>query len=408
MNNLIKNAGFSFFANFFTLIANFFWLSFFNYQLNVSEVGVFITVMAMSAPIWAYFNFDLRKILASDINKKWKKESYFYLRITLCFVCLVVGAFLSFLIFEVLYMHFVILILISKCFESISELIFGYFTLINKQYFIIFSRFIRFLFTVFFCLFVFFFELNVSSLTIFIAYLLSFLIPFLFVDLLKFSITNKPNRHYLYEGRAILSFSSNLAQEAFFVSLFSSLPVLFISVHGGLEEAAIFGSISYIATAIHLLFSSVLYSSLHYLKTETQNKIEGNKKLLYKALIIILITFIICILFIISFGNILFQILFGWTINSNEEIFIFLLRLIAVFAMIASTTISTFMFLKDITHIQRNFRLLRLILLILALSPIFFINVNIVIYVCWTILLLSLLEFIGFIMMYKNTEKSFK
>lgn len=393
---------FNLFGNIISLIANFIWLSTFNKNLSLDVVGIFISTLAISAPVFVYTNLDLRRIISLDVKYNYSDIEYLLLRFSFAIIAFCLSLIIVNYMIDSGFV-FILCILFSKLLETQSELVFGSLTRANRQGKIFVSRTLKLIFTVLSVCYLQFFD-NVQDMHVFILYMLSFTLPFLLHDI--WVIRNFRSATFI-NIKKLLKTSNHMGIEALFVTLSASLPVVMLTHLALGNDVAIFGSISYITTAIQLIFSSILYSTLPQLKLNySQANLNTKKSLELISLAIIFFGFIFSLL-IANYAEILLNIIFGWThtISSDLSLIVFL-RLFGIFFIMSTTLFSTFLLLTDEYKLQKYLRIIKFIFLFLMCYLVFFLELDLVLYFSIIILILNLSEFfIFYIFLKMKNEK---
>ena len=88
------------------------------------EVGRFSMAFAICAPVFMFANLELRSLLATDVNASIPFAAYYKIRLTCALGALIACGFLSVWLPNS-YASIVLAMAVAKCFESVSDLVYG-------------------------------------------------------------------------------------------------------------------------------------------------------------------------------------------------------------------------------------------------------------------------------------------
>ncbi|MGM0804975.1 MAG: oligosaccharide flippase family protein [Bacillota bacterium] len=108
------------------------------------QVGTFALALAISAPIFLFFNMNLRVVQATDTNDEYSFNQYFSMRVLTTLIAFLIVILISiFSGFEKTTIIVIIFLAIAKFFESISDILYGYLQKCEQMKFISISKIIR-------------------------------------------------------------------------------------------------------------------------------------------------------------------------------------------------------------------------------------------------------------------------
>ena len=387
------NIVFNITGNIFSLASNFLWLIALNRNFTIEISGYYLSALAFSAPLFVYANLDMRRLSSIDIEYKYSAYDYFTLRASTLFLAMLLSLFVIALLNDK-YLIIAFSVVLSKFFESQSELAYGLYSRNQNQKKILISRAIKLILCLSGCSFLFFSQNN----NIFIystLYLLSFIAPFLLFDIRSLRSFSKPKFRRL---RKLFSVGNNLGLESLYVSLSSSLPLILITFFGSTTDVAMFGSITYLMTSIHFFFSSILYALLSRLKTQNNHNERKQTLLLVKTTLYTMFFGLVSGLPLLIFGETVLFYLYGWESgmveNANSIVYF---RYVSIYFVISSMILSTTLLLNNESKIQKRIRFSKLFLLVLACFMVHVINLKLLFYISLLILIINIVESLIFV-----------
>lgn len=155
---------------------------------NPALVGQYSLALAITTPLYALSNFQLRGLISTDVSDEYSVDVYFSLRILMSFFVVIIISIYCFVFFENSGVRYVILLVgLAKAIESGSDIVYGYlqkYGLVNS---IVKSLVIRGFFGLLsYCVGIVFFNSVVIS-SVFLCFLWLFVLIFFDLNLVKIS-----------------------------------------------------------------------------------------------------------------------------------------------------------------------------------------------------------------------------
>lgn len=385
------------------MLANFLWLIYFSRFLDIKSVDSYLSILAISAPIFVFFNLDLRRLITLDIC--FKKSNYEYL-VLRAFVNSF--AFLLSLLFISIFFDFeLFLILIvcgSKLFEAISELYFGVYARENVQKFQLYNRISKLALTTVSIFILYFFTLDMYI--SFLLYLLCFIVPTVSIDIRKGRQTVRDFSINMSNIKDLAKTGSSLGIEGVLIALASSLPVILISSYSASGQVAIYGTVTYIVTALHLAYSSIYYGLAGDLKSKfSHNPRHFTRTYINYVSLIILILISLTYMLSDVFANLLIYI-FNWDFSEVVISDIGFVRLSSLYFILGAMILSTILLFFGDSVAQKYIRLFKLSMIMLPSLILIFLDQDVdAITMSLIVLISSLIEFITFAFILNNKNR---
>lgn len=289
---------------------------------TAEDLGMYSLALAITAPIFMFFNFQLRTVLATDSDDEYTFPQYFGGRIIhLSFSYIIIG------IVALIYsndtkLQIIILIMgLAKVFESLSDICMGMFQKKSRIDLIGKSQFFRGIFTAPVVGLLYFFThniiLSICGLLIVMVY------RFIFYDLknLKKYIDIVPT--FGKSAFTIMKFAFPLGLTTLIGSLNTNIPRYFLDYFSSVEYVGIFSAIYYILTAGNLVITPITLLAAPRIANAYNSK--SNKKFLLinvQLIIVSIAAFIIIIIPILLFGEYILAILYGAEYAEYKDSFI--------------------------------------------------------------------------------------
>lgn len=393
ISKLLDKVGYNIAANIASAVSNFVWIILLSNFFLISEVSFFMLSLSIAAPVYVLCNLDLRRLVSIDISNEFSNGDYLVLRFVFVVIALIFSFIILYQITDVFHLIVLLLLLLSKSIDSISELSFGISTRNDRQINIFKSRAIRLILTIIFYCYVYVSETYIFILVMAL-YLLSYCIPFALYDWKNFKNTSN-----IYSRKILKLFHKSkwLGMEALFISLYTSLPLIFLNHTSGDQAVFEFGSVNYFLTAIHLLFSSTIYSALPYFKSVIGN----NASYLYKLSCYAVFFSIICMLPLYYIGKDIMVLIFSEKILGVSSEFI-VIRVLSTLLSSITILISSGLVILELTKLMMKVRLLKLFSLtmfLVFLTYSFEINTT---FIAFAILILNIFELTVFMISYRR------
>lgn len=352
------------FGNILGAISNFLWLGIFSRTLSTSGLKVFLLTIAIAAPLWALVNLDLRRISAADNSPRWRNSDYIVVRGVTGLLASVMMT-CSFVLCGQSGWVMVMLVCCAKWFDGISECLAGLFYRDEKSIDIALSKVLRVLASLVVGIAIV--QTGTSSdLLVMLGYLAAFAAPVLFFEIFRIGAWVE-DPQVLKDKRGLVAHALPLGQEAFFVSLTSSAPVIYVAAFYSPEAALIFSSSAFIGTAVHLVFSSFVFARIKQFQADwTEGPGLFLHNLLATAGMVVLSIALVSVLSL-SIGDLFLRLWLGLSATSHDDDVVLTLRVVTVMITVFSFLVSSLLYISGATLLQRNARFLRLLLTSLGL-----------------------------------------
>jgi O-antigen/teichoic acid export membrane protein len=232
---------------------------------SADEVGNYALAFAVCAPVFMLSNMRLRLVQTSDALDDFRPYDYIGLRITtssLALLVIIIISYFSSLEKSVIYM--IIAIGIAKYFESISDMLYGFFQKYELMKYVGMSLILKSICSVLLITLAIFYEMEV----LYVALLLitGWALPLVIYDIRNYcgilNIKAESLIKYLskIETKVILDLIKKtylLSFVAFLSSLLPNIPKYMIFYYQGNEELGIYAAIIYFSTASALIAASL-------------------------------------------------------------------------------------------------------------------------------------------------------
>ena len=352
-----------YFLNFLTslsyLISQIAILFYFSKYIGIEETGYYSMSIAISAPLFMLANFQLKWVLATEKTSNFTKiSSYFHFRFLSSSISLIVLLiYICFYSDDIRFQYIFILVLLTKYFESLSDLNYGYLQLHENFSPILFSvalkSFIA-LVSIFFDYY-FFRDYRVLLFLNGLSYLIFFIYEY---------------RKYIKINYAVGSFINNIKLIFYkywkfaIVSFFYSLRINFPRVILGqisVMSLGVFSTLSYLNYGSNFIFGSL--SEVSNVKIKSERKLNPILILIFKFCIFSFLYSISVYLFLFFFKNQLFKLLFK-NLPDVSDLTINLVLLNGLLLNIILVLDNMYMIFRFKNHIVRLMILESLVLLI--------------------------------------------
>ena len=224
--------------------------------LSKQDVGLFTLAFSVTAPIFMFFNMQLRSIYVVDYRKTNYDFNYFIIRLITTLFALISVFFYSF--FSNYNLFIMNLVSIIKSIESLSDIIYADFQKKEFMHFMSISIILQSLvsLTLFTITLYFTNNLEISLLSI----IFTLILICIFYDLKILIKINKINLQYVFFIKKFLLTSNNikfikqlllnafpLGISVFIGSYSTNLPRIYVEKYLGIEQLAYFGAMSYMS-----------------------------------------------------------------------------------------------------------------------------------------------------------------
>lgn len=283
-------------------------------------VGQFSLGLAITAPIILFSNMQMRNLVATDNSNEYEFSEYLGTRTLLLTLGLITVVLIAiFGPYSMTVSIVIILIGLSKVVESISELTHGFFQKIERMDYAGKSLIYKALSSVMAFSLVFYItnNLNYALIGLIIAWVLR-----LFTYDLKYTKKYVSIIPRFNKIQKIIVFSIPLGFVSILNSLNTNIPRYFLESFGGLEELGYFAAIAYILVAGNLLIRPLSLVAAPRLAVSFQNKnYKRYIKILITLLLGALITGIIILIVVYSFGGFILSLIYDQSYAKYENIF---------------------------------------------------------------------------------------
>jgi O-antigen/teichoic acid export membrane protein len=302
------------------------------------KLGQYTLGLAIVTPIFLFFNLNLRTVQVTDSHKKYSFEKYLKLRIITSILALLATISISFLgQYNLNNIYIILIISISKLFESASDIVYGLFQQNGRMDQIAKSMVIKNFFTSTVFFIVFFFSRSLFLSLLF--YTLVGALVFLFLDLKATNIFYKKtliqsdnivihrnkflkNKGEIAEVINLIYLSLPVGLIMTLLSLNGNIPRYFIEQYLGTRELGIFSAIAYIPIAGYMFVLALGQAALtpltkYYFTADRKNYIRLLLKLVNFSLIISFISITLTTLF----GKKIITLLYDMQYSIYSEIF---------------------------------------------------------------------------------------
>jgi len=278
---------------------------------TVEMVGQFSLGLALSAPIILFFNLQLNSIVATDTSNQNSFGVYFgsrivYLMLAIIFIVLIT----TISNYDQELTWIIILVGLSKVFESLSELTHGYMQKIERMDFVGKSQMIKgviSLLTVYLCLL-----LTQSLIISLISLILVWFLRLVSYDLRNLRKFTAIRPIFNSEMRQLFVFALPLGIVSLLNSLNSNIPRYFLENYVGIEELGYYAAIVYMLVAGNLLIKPLsLVVAPRLANYYNSNNFKSFLKLNFLLLLISLIIGLILITIVIFMGEWILKIVYG-------------------------------------------------------------------------------------------------
>lgn len=287
-------------------------------------VGQFSLGLAITAPIILFSNMQLRNIIATDSTNEYQFSEYLGTRIILLMIGLfVIVLFVSIGAYNLTVSSVIILVGISKVFESLSDLTHGYFQKIERMDYagksLIYKAFSSII--AFSLIFYFTKKLNYALIGLIIAWVLR-----LFLYDLKYTKKYVSIIPQISNFKKIVVFSLPLGLFSILNSVNTNIPRYFLEGFIGLEELGYFSAISYILVVGNLLIRPLsLVAAPRLAKSFQENKLRKYLKILGILMLSGIFIGVIVLVIVYNFGENILSIVYGKDYGNYTNIFLILI-----------------------------------------------------------------------------------
>lgn len=322
---------------------------------TLEMIGQLGTALAISAPVSMFFSFRLYFIQIADAENKYKFMDYFVIRIIMCFfIFTVVAAILFWCNYEKQMFFIIMAVTVSKIFENISEIYYGYAQKHHLISFIAKSRFLKGLLTpiIFGCTLWITNSMIAACLSMAFSWFLILLMydekiytRSIIKDIKRFFTLFNHRKKKIY---SLLKVAFPLGIMSLLVSLSTNIPRYFIEFYQGVETLGVYTVISYIAISSFLVMGPLFHSYVPILAGHYSRRNNDEfKKLFFSLLFFAVFTASALISFVFLFGEKLLLLFFGYSIAINYLAFMFIiiaagLNIIALCLLYTLTSLSSF------------------------------------------------------------------
>lgn len=340
--NYYKNYGYNLISAVLNVLSQIAILVYINHIYGLELSGLFSISIAITGPIFMFFNMQLKWLIATE-NSYYRFEEFLLVRILTSTIAVFLGVVFFIFSSDIKLFYFFIFVSSFKFFESISEIPYGFFQ--KQENFKLISLFSIFKATGIFLILLadFYFKLSFNII---------FYISILYASSLffEFFVINRKNKIVLNNIKIKLILNKiekywKYGIVSFFFSLKTNIPRYFLGAIG-LEKLAIFSTLNYLNYGSNLLFSSL--GEVSNVKLSKSNKSPFNTIGNF-VFISFLYSLIFFMLFFIFENEIIF-LLFGksFSISLIFSISIFLSGFTSISVLIIQNYFMVYRFSKDL------------------------------------------------------------
>lgn len=302
---VLKNLSWIFFANLFVALVKWLFIIFIAKNLSPTEVGVYTLAFAVTAPIFIFFNFNLRSLYITSENNNF--YDFLFTRNLLNIVALIFSIAVAYLIYPN-YLIIILLVCLTKYLDLKSDL---YYAIPHKENNL--SIIGKFLIIKYILILIVFIAILLISNDLVLSLTGQVVIQTIFFYIYerkhfvkKYNIIK--NRFNTKKVKEILFIAFPLGFVGMLVSLNSNIPRYFLELFESPKELGYFSAIVQISMIVGLFMNSITQVILpRFSNFYKQNKIPLLRKYIfsYMPIITIIIGFILIIICFLFGGNIL-------------------------------------------------------------------------------------------------------
>lgn len=285
---------------------------------SAEDVGIFTLSLAITTPIFIFFQFGLRSLIVIDTNYKFKFSHYYSVRLFLSIIAFICAIFFCFYREEYLS---IIFIAGYKLFDSLFDIHYGDYQRRMAYNLPAKSKIIRGITSVI-LFFITYISTNSLNLSLFTYFLSSFIV-FYFYDfsLSKEQYSKIISNNKLKMKELFLS-SLPLAITAFLISLNSSFPRLYLEGKEGLVALGAFASFSHLIIICQILVQSLCQTFSPKLSKSYHNGDYHDFRILsIKLLGMCVLLSLLFVLPAIVLKEYIFYLFFNKSFNAYKELY---------------------------------------------------------------------------------------
>ncbi|PTL37905.1 oligosaccharide flippase family protein [Alkalicoccus saliphilus] len=297
---------------------------------NVEMVGQYTLALAITAPVYLFFQMNLRSIQATDRVGEFELNEYIGFRlITLLFTTSIVLIILIFGDFNIEMLWLVLFIGIAKSSELISEVYYGNFQKNEIMKYVAVSKIVRGIFSAIILGIILFTTNSIVYATL--AFSLSWILTLWVVDIrLTKSLINHDNYKKIIKPyinlrifKSIIIIALPLGIAGALDSFNTNIPRYLISFYLGEASLGYFAAIAYIIVAGHTVIGALCHAAIPRLaKYYHLGKINNFKTLLFKLNFIGALIGAFAILVSVFFGDTLLKFIYTEDFGEYHNILI--------------------------------------------------------------------------------------
>lgn len=282
---------------------------------NINVVGQYSLASAIVAPIIIFSQMQLRQVVVTDVQNKYQYSDYFWCRVICTLFALITAAIIILVLGYSWNMILIMLLLtLAKCFETMSDIIYGKLQKYDRMDYIAISMMIKGIFTlILFCIILWVIQDLIGAL---LGMLFVWAAMFFLFDM---KVVNKFPKDGMFDIKRILAtfkqliwLSLPLTINSVLVSLSGYMPRYFLEYNYGKEEVGLFSIASapllFIALFQNSIGQAIMSQAARYFQGGEMGKF---KMLALKMTAIFLFTGILFTSFFAAFGEKLISILFS-------------------------------------------------------------------------------------------------
>ena len=264
-----------------------------------SDIGIWGLLQAVSLPIHLFFTFKLRVIQLVDHKNEYSDNSYFYSRVLLGLLNLIVTIFYALLFMKDIYFYSMLALACSYSLAIIREFYISRYQIENKNHFFFIVNSLSGLLS--FAFFIYTYKISSSIYYSIIVFSLT-RVSFITLDYILFKnkiylIIQDINKIEIYK---LLRLGLPLGVTVFLTALLVSIPQIMIERKLGVEKLGAFVSIAVLFSVFGLVFNSAFQVFLPNLSKGRKEDQRLEVKKIFSYLLLFLFLFDLIILYFVD------------------------------------------------------------------------------------------------------------
>ncbi|UQF71506.1 hypothetical protein M2901_02385 [Vagococcus lutrae] len=369
---------------------------------NKIELGYFTLSLSITAPIFMFLQMNYRTIYATSKEGQISFKKLSKMTLVQSFFALIISCVITLILYnDLILVYIVCCIGLSKLVEGNQEVIYGKYQKNGDIYSIALSKGLRGLLSIFVTILnIYIFKQNIiiTSLSYFIAWLLTFLI----VDF-KTILLDEVRVLAGLSIKNVLKMGIPLGLTVFLDSLIVNSPRYYVSLYIGVREVGYFSSLLYFMNLGQIIVTSVIQTYIsdlsRYIDTSFRNYLNLKRKLLVMSILIGSVV----ILIPLFFSNILLPLVFDSSFLQYKTEFVLIMIAAAIWYIAGiyyACILATRKFQKQSVIFLSTFIVMQSLLKILV--PVYGVRGA-----CFSLILAYLFRLVISMAMLRNIEKKF-